>query len=181
VSDSLRGWVREASAAGVTGLRALDVVYGEQRVRRWLRGMLPRLAAPMIPAFATPEVARALMSLPLRERMGDGFHRSFLERHAPELLPAAPAQPPARRRLRLPRRRATQPSVLGERWEANPGFRAWVTDEVLAAPLLTDPLGERWAARTRERFLSGDGDAERLVLSAAAPVALDRALRRLGD
>jgi hypothetical protein len=185
---ALHAWVDEARAAGAEGLRALDVVYGEQRVRRWLRGMLPRLAAPMIPAFATPEVARGLMSLPLAERTSDGFHRGFLERHAPELVPAAAPPAPRRRRLRLPQiRRGPSPAVLryrepaflAERWEEHPGFRSWIAEEVLASPLLTDPLGERWAARTRKRFLDGDGAAERLVLAAAAPVALDRALREL--
>jgi hypothetical protein len=50
---------------------------------------------------------------------------------------------------------------------------------VLGSPLVVEPLGERWAARTRERFLAGDGDAERTVLAAAAPVALAAALEEL--
>ena len=75
-------------------------------------------------------------------------------------------------------RRAT-PSFLGQRWGEHPGFRDWVADSVLASPLLVDPLGARWAARTRERFLAGDGDAERMVLAAAAPVALATALEEL--
>ena len=89
LGTTLREWVGNAERAGHAGLGALDVVYGEERVRRWLRGMLPRLAAPMIPAFATPEVARALASLPLKERMTSGFHRGFLEKRAPELVPVA--------------------------------------------------------------------------------------------
>ena len=178
LAATLRQWVEHARALAPDDLRALDVVYGEQRVRRWLRGMLPRLAAPMIPAFATPEVARGLMSLPLADRTTDGFHRSFLERRAPELLPAA-AAPTRGRRLRLPWRRSREPAFLAERWDEHPRFRDWISDEVLASPLLTEPLGERWAARTRTRFLRGDGAAERVVLAAAAPVALDRALGEL--
>ena len=180
LTTALRRWVREAEDAGLVGFRALDLVYGEQRVRRWLRGMLPRLAAPMIPAFATPEVARALASLPLEQRMASGFHRGFLERHAPELVASPPAPAEARRRgPRLPWRRRVPPSFLGARWDDHPAFRDWIADAVLGSPLVVEPLGARWAARTRERFLSGDGDAERVVLAAAAPVALAAALEEL--
>lgn len=181
---SLRGWVETAADAGLPGWRTLDVVYGEQRLRRWLRGMLPRLDAPMIPAFATPEIARALASMPLADRLSDGFHRGFLERHAPDLLPAAP-EPPRRtlaERLagRVPGRlRPTAPSPLGERWSDRPGFRHWIAEGVLGSPLVTEPLGSRWASRTRERFLAGDGHAEAMALAAGGPVALAEALAEL--
>lgn len=180
LGHSVRGWVAAAAVAGHGGWRTLDVVYGEQRVRRWLRGMLPRLDAPMIPAFATPEIGRALASLPLAERLSDGFHRGFLERRAPDLVP--PPAPTHRRPLwdRLPGRfRARPASALGERWDQHPGFREWVADAVLGSALLTDTLGERWAARTRERFLAGDGHAEGIALAAGGPVALSEALREL--
>lgn len=183
LGESARRWIGDAGAAGASGWRALDVVYAEQRVRRWLRGMLPRLDAPMIPAFATPEVARALASLPLADRLGDGFHRGFLASRAPELVPPAHAEP-RRNRLRLPlpgRLRARPSSFLGPRWDAHPAVRDWIAEAVLGSPLLTEPLGERWAARTRERFLAGDGHAETLALAAGGPVALDAALRELND
>lgn len=178
---SARGWVDAAAAAGASGWRTLDVVYGEQRVRRWLRGMLPRLQAPMIPAFATPEVARALASLPLADRLGDGFHRSFLAARAPELVPpAAQEARRGRRRIRLPGRlRPRPPSFLGARWDEHPGFRDWIVDGVLASPLVTEPLGERWAERTRSRFLAGDGYAEALALAAGGPVRLAEGLEEL--
>jgi hypothetical protein len=179
LTATLNLWVSATVAAGFPGFRALDVVYGEQRVRRWLRGMLPRLAAPMIPAFATPEVARALASLPLADRMSDGFHRGFLDRHAPDLVKPVVEPPPKPPRRRLPWRRTAPASVLGERWEGHPGFRDWIAEGVFGSPLLVEPLGERWASRTRDRFLARDGDAERMALSAAGPVALDRALEEL--
>jgi hypothetical protein len=210
LATSVRAWVAAARGTGHAGWRALDVVYGEQRVRRWLRGMLPRLDAPMVPAFATPEVARGLASLPLEDRLSDGFHRRFLEKRAPELLPvggaehsgAAHAGPagvataaraaatrvaPAGgglRRLasRVPgatRLHPAAPSFLGERWETRPAFRDWIADGVLLSPLLVEPLGERWAHRTRERFLAGDGEAEVTALAAAGPVALAEALEEL--
>lgn len=180
LAASVRGWVDDAARAGLPGWRTLDVVYGEQRVRRWLRGMLPRLDAPMIPAFATPEIGRALASLPLAERLSDGFHRGFLERHAPDLVPL-PAPPPSRGlRDRLPGRlRARLASPLGERWREHPEFRAWIANGVLGSPLVTEPLGERWAARTRRRFLAGDAHAEGLALAAGGPVALAEALEEL--
>jgi hypothetical protein len=144
--------------------------------------MLPRLAAPMIPAFATPEIAGALAGLPLQERLSDGFHRGFLRRHAPELVPAEPAPPRRGLRDRLPGRfRARPSSPLGERWTERPAFRDWIADGVLGSPLIADPLGEPWAARTRERFLAGDGNAEAMALAAGGPVALAEALEELND
>jgi hypothetical protein len=142
--------------------------------------MLPRLDAPMIPAFATPEIGRALASLPLHQRLSDGFHRGFLERHAPELVPAARPEPGRSFRARLPGRlRARTESPLGERWHEHLEFRKWIADGVLGSPLVTEPLGERWAARTRRRFLAGDGHAEGLALAAGGPVALAEALVEL--
>ncbi|MEA2472444.1 MAG: Asparagine synthase [Thermoleophilaceae bacterium] len=183
LARSVRGWVDAAGGAGRDGWRTLDVVYGEQRVRRWLRGMLPRLDAPMIPAFATPEIGRALASLPLGERLSDGFHRGFLARHAPDLAPAPAATAgPGRRGLRdrLPARLRPQPrSFLGERWHERPEFRDWIADGVLGSPLVTEPLGEGWAGRTRRRFMAGDGHAEAMALAAAGPVALADALAEL--
>jgi hypothetical protein len=181
LTATLNLWVSATVTAGFPGFRALDVIYGEQRVRHRLRGMLPRLAAPMIPAFATPEVARALASLPLADRMSGGFHRGFLERHAPDLVAPVVEPPPRPPRRRLPWRRQAPASFLGDRWDEHPGFRAWIADGVLGSPLIVEPLGQRWAKRARDRFLARDGDAERMVLSAAAPVALDEALRELDD
>ena len=180
LAGSVRGWVDAAGSAGLSGWRTLDVVYGEQRLRRWLRGMLPRLDAPMIPAFSTPEIGRALASLPLDQRLSDGFHRGFLQRHAPELLPAAARAPDRALRDRLPGRlRARPQSPLGDRWQDHLEFRKWIADGVLGSELVTEPLGERWAARTRRRFLAGDGHAEGLALAAAGPVALAEALVEL--
>lgn len=180
LARSVRGWVEAGAAAGHEGWRALDVVYGEQRVRRWLRGMLPRLDAPMIPAFATPEVGRALASLPLEQRTGDGFHLGFLARRAPELVPERPPAPRRGLRDRLPARlRPAERSHLHDRWAEHEGFRDWVAGDVLGSPLLTEPLGERWATRARERFLAGEAHAESIALAAAAPVALAGALEEL--
>jgi hypothetical protein len=182
LAGSVRGWIASAANAGASGWRTLDVVYGEQRVRRWLRGMLPRLDAPMIPAFATPEVARALASLPLPDRLADGFHRGFLASRAPELVPAAEARVRRHRLPRIPipgRVRRRPASFLGRRWDEHPGFRDWVADGVLGSPLLVDPLGERWTRRTRSRFLAGDGEAELLALAAGGPVRLAELLEEL--
>ena len=181
LAESAGGWVDAAFEAGHHGWRALDVVYGEQRVRRWLRGMLPRLDAPMIPAFATPEIGRALVSLPLEQRLGDGFHLGFLARHAPELVPEHPPAPRRSLRDRLPGRlRPTPQSPLRHRWSDHRGFRTWVADDVLGSPVLTEPLGERWARRARREFLAGDAHAEAIALAAAGIVALADALEELG-
>jgi hypothetical protein len=180
LAAAVRGWVDAAGAAGRSGWRTLDVVYGEQRVRRWLRGMLPRLDAPMIPAFATPEIGRALASLPLDQRLSDGFQVGFLASRAPELVPRRPGPPRRTLRDRIPGRLRPAPrSPLRDRWADHAGFRDWVAGEALGSPLVTGALGERWAARTRDRFLAGDAHAESAALAAAAPVALDAALGEL--
>jgi hypothetical protein len=186
----VESWIADAEGSGLRGWRLLDVLYADQRVRRWTRGMLPLSRAPMVPALAAPEVSRALISQPLSDRAADAFHRRFIARCAPALEPAAP--PPPRRgvvppllrrvRARLPglsRPLSARPSLLAEQWERRPGFRAWVADDVLGSPLLEEALGERWAGRTRERFLAGDAHAEDVALWAGGPVALESALRDL--
>ena len=184
-------WVAEARASGAAGWRTLDVLYGEQRLQRWGRAMLPQGPAPMVFGFAHPELQRALVSLPLDERRGDAFHRRFLARHAPEvaLAPvprAAGARrlaerlgPPAERLLRRAARRRPGRSPLESRWRERPRFRAWIADELLGAPPLLEGLGPDWVHRVREGFIAGDPELEAIALWASAPAALDQALAEL--
>jgi hypothetical protein len=176
---SVRGWVLAAENAGLSGWRVLDVLYAEQRVRRWLRGMLPRLDAPMIGAFTAPEVQRGLVSLPLVERARSGFHHRFISERMPELLPSAPA-PGARgpRPLARVARRLRRGSLDGE-WTARPEYRDWVADGVLGSDLAIEAMGERWCRRTRSRFYAGDAFAVERALWLGGPVALSEALREL--
>jgi hypothetical protein len=178
--ERVRDWVRAAEETGHRGWRVLDVVYGEQRVRRWLRGMLPYGPAPMVAAFATPEVQRALVSLPLTERRTDGFHRRFIEARRPELLPSGDngggsggSRPLARiaRRLRAGR--------LDGEWRSRPEFRDWIAEGVLGHPLALEAMGERWCRRTRSRFFAGDPFAVERALWLGGPVALAEALGEL--
>jgi hypothetical protein len=190
----LREWVEQAQEAGARGWGTLDVLYGEQRLARWLRGMLPCLPAAMVPAFATPEVGRALVSLPLAERLEDGFHRRFIAARRPELVPAGPrARPGPSRPSRSPLARVAarlplelQPvggpsATLGPRWPAIPEFRQWVAEGVLGHAMVAEAMGRRWAAATRRRFLRGDAHAEELALWAAGPVALSEVLAELRE
>ncbi len=181
VRRAVDGWIAEAHSVGVDGWRALDLVYSEQRVRRWLRGMLTHRAGPTIPAFTAPEVQRGLASLSLAERTSDGFHREFLARRAPELASRAAAHPvpPLRRRLLARLRPRAAPSLVGERWREHPRFRAWIADEILRSPTLAAALGEHWCEVTREGFLVGDGTAEANALWAAGPIALESELASL--
>jgi hypothetical protein len=182
---------------GADGWRALDVAYGEQRVRRWGRSMVPPIGGYVVAAFATPEVQRALASMPLADRVTDGFHRRFLTR-VPELVPPPPAPAPQRSRLRaaasLPGarrgmhalRRMRRPAhgapwpAAGE-WADRPHMRAWLEEEVLGSPLLAQALGRGWLARTGRAFSRDEARATELVLLAAAPVALESALEGLAD
>jgi hypothetical protein len=186
------GWLGEAHSLGPRGWRCLDVVYAEQRVRKWGRAMLPRLGAAFTPGFATPNVARALVSAPLVARTTDGIHRRFLESRAPAIAPGAPPGPrrptrmtarlPGARRLRAMLRRAAtrrEPWLAHESWSSYPQLRAWVAEDALASPLLRDAMGEPWLEHTRAGFLGGRREATRDALLAAAPVALERALHDL--
>ena len=194
-----RGWVEEALALGHRGWNALDVVYATQRVSRWGRAQLPRFDACAVPAFATPEQLAALASLPLRERLSDGFARRFLAARRVDagLPPPAPTRPrgavplalarrravlrarDARRALRLPRPARTQPWFASPPWDARPSFLGWLGETVLRSPTLDEAFGARWLEETRAGFLRGDPAAAELTMWAAAPVALEASLREL--
>jgi hypothetical protein len=176
----VRNWVAAAEQTGHSGWRVLDVVYGEQRVRRWLRGMLPHGQAPMVPAFATPEVQRALVSLPLDERRLEGFHRRFIEARRPDLLPDAASGGSAGGRRPLARvARRLRYGRLDGQWRSRPEYRDWIADGVLGHPLAVEAMGERWCRRTRSRFFAGDQFAVERALWLGGPVALAEALEDL--
>ena len=159
-------WVAEAERTGHRGWRVLDVLYGQQRLRRWLRGTQPPGRPPALAAFATPEVQRALVSLPLADRSADGFQRRFIAARRPELLPSGG------RRLR-------PGQVLGA-WRTDSAYREWIADDVLGHPLAADALGERWCGRTRSRFFAGDPAAVERALLLSGAVALAEGLAELG-
>jgi hypothetical protein len=200
-----RSWIDEARAAGLDGWRLLDFVYAEQRVRRWGRGLAPRLSASLVPGFAAVEVLSGLCSLSLEDRLHDGFERRLLERAAPELAPGPsarrrrgarlPVSPQLAKLLALNRVRATR-RALGLRrlewrpaggprwfelapWSELPSYTAWLADEVLTAPLLAEAGGDSWRRELREGFLRGTAGAARATLLAASAVALQTALREL--
>jgi hypothetical protein len=187
VGERIGEWLAEAEQTGVSGWRALDVLYAQQRLRSWGRWNLPREQAPMVFAFAHPEVQRALISLAVTERRSDGFHRRFLARYAPELgLDGGRGRRLAGRlagraggALRRLGVRQSRSSLLAGHWDGRPRFRSWVADELLVSPLLVDSLGRTWVDRVREGFQRGDPELEALALWAAAPAALDRSLVEL--
>ncbi len=184
-------WVGEAETAGHSGWSCLDVVYGEQRFRRWGRAMQPRTSWAFVSAFGTPEVARALLSTSVEDRLASGFHRRFIEDRVPELSPPRAPAPSA------PRGRAVRAALrrVGVRRPGNPDpryptlltaeiadrddLRAWLADEIVGAPVLAGVLGHEWVQRTQSRISEGDGLAEDLALWAAGPVLLGSVLRDL--
>lgn len=162
--------------------RPLDVLYAEQRVTRWGRSQLPWREGPMVGAFTPVEVARGLTSLPLAERLSDGFHRRFINSRAPELAPALPVPPrrsSARRAMRRLRRPPSRDPLVASLWAERPEARAWVTDYVLEHPLIRDALGDDWVRGTRRGFVGGEPRAAQQALLAAGPVSLSDALLRL--
>jgi hypothetical protein len=142
-------------------------------------------------AFTPVEVARALVSLPVEARLAGGFHRSFVAARAPELSPAEvqlPRRPAGAlrglHRLNLARRRLVRgqrpPDSVDpfeqHRWRDREDLRAWVCEEILEHPLLTETMGREWTERTRVGFLEGRARASALALLACGPVTLERAL-----
>ncbi len=71
--DHVRAMLTEIAEAGVEGWALLDVLYGEQRLTRWGRGMLGRHGASTVAAFADPTVMARLAALPVEDRLTDGF------------------------------------------------------------------------------------------------------------
>jgi hypothetical protein len=82
------------------------------------------------------------------------------------------------RRVRPARRRTWQDAAL---WSSRARLRGWLADDVLSSRVLIDGLGEEWARRTRQGFLQDEWRATRKTLVAAAPIALQEALRELAD
>ena len=192
-----RAWIEDALATGHRGFAALDVVYGEQRVRRWGRAQMPRNGAEPVPAFAAPGLARLLPSLSIEDRLTSAWQRDFIAARRPDLLPAvAPARS---RRLELPRRLAVTSMRRGRRrlgaprpraadvpWHADPmwdprrAYISWLADDVLGGPLVREALGARWADEHRARMAAGDPISSTLAQLAGGAVALcavDRKLR----
>jgi hypothetical protein len=171
--------VSAAERTGHSGWRVLDVVYGQQRMRRWLRAVQPHGGTPAIAAFGVPEVQRALVSLPDKDRLGDGFARAFIGARRPELLPAGVRATGGPRPLARLGRQLRHGRVEGP-WRSDAAYRDWIADGVLGHPLAVEALGERWCGRTRSRFFAGDPVAVERALWLAGPIALAEGLAELG-
>lgn len=180
-------WIAEAAGHGARGWRVLDVLYAEQRMTRWGRGTLPRLAAVPVHAFTHPAVAAALVSLPARARVSDGFHRAFLRRHAGGLpLPPAPPRqqagvPRPVRRLRAALRAAPPPAPwpLAHLWAAQPEYREWIEEAVLGGAIVREALGAGWAAATRAGLRARESGATDTAITVSGAVALEESLAGL--
>ena len=189
VRDAKLTFLGDAAAAGQAGWRLLDVVYAEQRFRRWGRGILPRGPERVVAAFSSPALQRALVSLPLEARISDGWHRRFIARGAGDLVPPAPPLPragvprPLRRLAARLRARGSPPGgrhPYAEAFAARPELSRWVAEEALATPALAGAMGEEWTADVRGGFEAGLAQETEHALAAAGLATLEAALRRAG-
>jgi hypothetical protein len=191
VEQTVAGWLDDAIATGAHSWEVLDVLYTEQRVRRWGRSQIPPLSQNLVLLFTPAEIARGLFSLPLRERIRDGFHRRFLIERG--FTPSDPGVPsPGRielalRRLRARRQPRPAPAaddpvdrMVEHVWTERPSAREWVRDDALQHPLIERTLGREWAAATARGFTEGRARTAERALRAAGVVAFARALRALG-
>ena len=181
IAARLEDWLQGAAEIGHAGWTALDVFYTEERMGRWGRARVPRIDAPLVTPFPSPEVSRALVSLPLEDRLTLGWHRRFVAEVAPDVV--LPDQkhgrrgvPPVLRRAasRARRRRAPAPGrwPWADLWTERPLLKAWLVDEVLRHPVLDEGLGPEWATALREGLAADDGALTEPALLAAAPAVL---------
>ena len=188
LEQTVDGWIEEAIATGARGWDVLDVLYAEQRVRRWGRSQIPPLTQNLVLLFTPAEIARGLFSLPLRERIRDGFHRRFLEAHG--FVPGAVDVPdPGGVELMLRRLRARTRSgaasapedpvdrLVEHVWAARPDTREWVREDALRDSLVERTLGGEWARATADGFVAGRARTAERALRAAGVVAFGRVLR----
>lgn len=179
----------EIAEAGIQGWALLDVLYAEQRLTRWGRGMLGRHDASTVAAFSHPAIMSRLAAQSLDDRLTDGFHHYFL-RSAGYEMPAR--QPPVqRRRVPYPARRLASRlrslrSHRGSPWPWNeamanlPTYRSWLTDGVLAHPAVEAALGEHWRDRMVMLFETArNEEAGEAAVVLSGPIALDAAIRSL--
>jgi len=177
VRDRAARMVQQALEIGLRGWRVLDAVYYEERQQRFIRALWNRSSAIVVAPFLNAEVGRALISMPLQQRLDAALHRRLVERVAPSL-----AQPSSLRRRGVPilarrlasetrrrRARARPPAFLfAAEWRRRPQTRRWLLDEVLRDPLLEEALGPRWVSSTREGFVADTEPATFATLQAAA-------------
>jgi hypothetical protein len=191
VRDVARAALQRAAVTGATGWRLLDVVYAQQRMRRWGRsGIAPTSDAAYLPAFLEPEVARALISLPLRDRLTDGFHRRYLSDHAPDLGLAAPNRqrawvPPVARRVAstLRRRRPGAPPPADTVLFAAhyPETLSYLRDSVVTHPIVSTALGQAFADRLEGGLVAGDARAIHAALQLGGATLMAEVTSPLAD
>lgn len=178
----LRRVTEAQGVAHVTGWRSLDVLYEEWRGRRFVRARLPRLDAYAVAGLSAVDLNRALVSLPLRDRLTDGFHRAFIAARAPSLSPPPPGSryrrfvpPPIRRarhRLRSVAPPPPRPWSMAGYWPRFQDTRHWITDSVLADAELRDNLGDAWCRTITDGFLADEDHATGTALRLTALIAL---------
>jgi hypothetical protein len=188
IRATVMDWVREARKSGLDGWRLLDVLYAEQRVACWGRSQMPPLGVDLLAGFAPQEVVRGLASLPLADRLTDGFHRRFVAERAPELSLGTPPRRPVapsmvqrvRRKLGI-RRPPRRGPLMKSAWDERPVTQAWIADEVLRSPLVTELFGLPWAERVRDEFVNGYRPGTSQAVALCGPVALADALLELAQ
>lgn len=187
LSNATNGWIEAAQELGLTGWRALDAVFAEQRDRRLSRALLRMGKLDLLRAFNNPAIQRALVSLPLEDRLGSAFHITFLRESCTGLVPAH--RYGQRRGVPRPiRRTVSAVRALGSRGNeypppevpsGPPHVRGWLADDVLQDPLLALALGDAWVKTLAGGVRDGNAQALEVGLLAAAPVILHRNLSML--
>ena len=188
LTSTVLEWIDDARDLA-HGWRALDVLYAEQRVRRWGRSQLPMLRGALVAGYTAPPLARALASLPEADRVSDGFARRYVAASEPKLVPPAPPPPPARRRLwrlralarhliPLPAEGPVRDELLIRQYRERPEIGEFLSG-ALADGRVRATLGARWCRAIDEGLARGERRAFERAYLLAGPYALAQALVEL--
>jgi hypothetical protein len=188
LSDRVAEWVMDAQATNASGWRTLDVLYAEQRVRRWGRSQIPPLPGAFVGGFTPVAVARPLSSLRIGDRLTDEFARQFVHRRAPALASASPAAGDRRSPFRLLAHRVRSRVSRRTQDGGDPVLRALLADRpqvvdyvagVLESEWAVDRLGSEWSHTTMRGVMAAQRRPTERAFALCGPIALASAIAEL--
>jgi hypothetical protein len=160
IEIKLREWFELAADCGHRDWSAIDMLLIEEGVGA--HAGAERLPLAIRQPLRAPEVARALSSLPLADRVARSWQRDALAALEPDAV-ATRTAPAIRARL--------------DAFERLPRIQDWLLDEPLTSSLLTTGLGDLWVERLQAGVREGEPDMTEQALAAAAVVIFDQRLQ----
>jgi hypothetical protein len=180
--------VADTQSSGREGWGRLDVLYARGRMRKWLMRTMPRPETRgMLAAYTSPAVVRALLDIPVAERLSGGLFDKALALGPTNLyavasasLPSGHVQPEGRQTGRPLRSRvaralpgAVRRGLSARRSSAVAGDLAIVLEQLSGPLLCEEVMGREWLRGTMQ--LSAQAPyAQKLLWNALGVEALSR-------